>query len=70
MKMSKWLLISLVARIPSIVTSTIGGDALGMKKYTFAAAVFAVTLAVSAAGILIYRKICRGHEANESKVDN
>lgn len=62
MKMSRWLLISLVARIPSIVTSTIGGDALGMKKYAFAAVVFAVTLAVSGAGILIYRRICRRQE--------
>lgn len=70
MKMSKWLLISLVARIPSIVTSTIGGDALGMKNYTFAIVVFAVTLAVSGAGILIYRRICRRHEAKQSKVDN
>lgn len=70
MKMSKWLLISFVARIPSIVTSTIGGDALGMKNYTFAIVVFAVTLAVSGAGILIYRGICRRHEERQSKVDN
>ncbi|MCM1308829.1 MAG: TVP38/TMEM64 family protein [Butyrivibrio sp.] len=70
MKMSKWLLISLVARFPSIVTSTVGGDALGMKKYAFAAVVFAATLAVSAAGIAAYNKICRRHKENESKVDN
>lgn len=70
MKMSKWLLISFVARIPSIVTSTIGGDALGMKNYTFAIVVFAVTLAVSGAGILIYRGICRRHGTKQSKVDN
>lgn len=70
MKMSRWLLISLVARIPSIVTSTIGGDALGMKNYTFAAVVFAVTLAVSGAGLWAYRQICRRHEAKKSSVDN
>lgn len=70
MKMSKWLLISLVARIPSIVTSTIGGDALGMKKYTFAAIVFAATLAVSGAGLFIYRWICRRHDAGASDIDN
>ncbi len=70
MKMSKWLLISFVARIPSIVTSTIGGDALGMKNYTFAIVVFVVTLAVSGAGILIYRGICRRHGTKQSKVDN
>ena len=60
-----WLLVSAVARIPSIVTSTVGGDALGMQNYTFAAAVFAATLAISGAGILIYRVICRRQEKGE-----
>ena len=45
-----WLWITTVARIPSIVTSTIGGSALG------------VTLLISGAGLLIYRRICRAHE--------
>lgn len=69
MKISKWLVISLVARIPSIVTSTIGGDALGMKNYTFAVIVFAVTLAVSGVGILVYRRICRAHETKQGDID-
>ena len=43
--------ISLVARIPSIITSTIGGNALGERNYVFAAAVFAVTLLISLGGI-------------------
>lgn len=60
-----WLLISAVARIPSIVTSTVGGDALGVQNYTFAAAVFVVTLAISGAGILAYRAICRRQEKEE-----
>lgn len=60
-----WLLVSAVARIPSIVTSTVGGDALGMQNYTFAAAVFASTLVISGAGILIYRVICRRQEKGE-----
>ncbi|MDE7010033.1 MAG: VTT domain-containing protein [Oscillospiraceae bacterium] len=60
-----WLLVSAVARIPSIVTSTVGGDALGMQNYTFAAAVFAATLVISGAGILIYRVICRRQEKGE-----
>lgn len=57
-----WVLVSAVARIPSIVTSTVGGDALGMQNYTFAAAVFAATLAISGAGLLLYRAICRRQE--------
>ena len=33
MKLGTWLLITAVARIPSIVTSTVTGDALGLKDY-------------------------------------
>ena len=59
LQMHDWLWISFVARIPSIITSTIGGSALGEKNYIFAAAVFAVTLLISLGGILLYRHICR-----------
>ena len=59
LRMRDWLWISLVARIPSIITSTIGSNALGERNYVFAAAVFAVTLLISLGGILLYRHICR-----------
>ena len=62
MPLGTWVLISAVARIPSIVTSTVGGNALGLEKYGFAALVFAATLAVSGLGLLIYRAICARHE--------
>lgn len=55
------LVICSLGRIPSVVTSTIVGDALGTSRYVMAAVVFAVTLAVSCAGLLIYQKICRTH---------
>ena len=51
-----------MARIPSIVTSTIGGSALGVQNYVFAAIALGVTLLISGAGLLIYRRICRAHE--------
>ncbi len=60
-----WLLISAIAPIPSIVTSTIGGDALGMGNYGFAVFVFAITLAISGLGLLAYRSICRMRERKE-----
>jgi uncharacterized membrane protein YdjX (TVP38/TMEM64 family) len=63
----KWLLIATVGRIPSIVTSTIGGDALGVKNYQFALIAFAVTLAISGVGLLIYRTVCRRHEEAEKQ---
>ena len=61
-----WLFITAVARIPSIVTSTIGGGALGVKNYVFAAAAIGVTLAISGIGVLIYRRICAKHAAQEA----
>ena len=66
MRLTVWLLISTFARIPSIVTSTVGGDALGLQNYTFAIIVFAATLALSGVGLLIYRGICR-RRAKEDK---
>lgn len=54
-----WLLICSLGRLPSIITSTVGGDALGTKNYWGAILVFAVTLAISAAGLLFYDRLCQ-----------
>lgn len=62
-----WLFITAVARIPSVVTSTIGGGALGVKNYLFAAIAIGVTLLISATGLFIYRRICARHEAHEAQ---
>ena len=59
-----WLLIASVGRIPSIVTSTVGGSALGEQNYRAAVIAFAIALAVAGAGYLIYRAVCRQHEQN------
>ena len=59
MKLSTFLFISTVARIPSVITSTLGGHALGLQNYTFALLVFAVTAVLSLAGLLIYRRMSR-----------
>lgn len=58
-----WLLICSVGRLTSVITSTVGGSALGEKNYLFAVITFAVTLAVSGAGLLIYRAVLRRHNA-------
>lgn len=59
MKWQTWLLICLFARIPSIITSTIGGSALGVKDYLDAVIVFAITLVISGLGIVVYKLILR-----------
>ncbi|MFR6394682.1 MAG: hypothetical protein ACLUNQ_05935 [Oscillospiraceae bacterium] len=41
----------------SVLTSTVGGSALGGKSYLFAALVFGGTLLLSLVGLLIYRGV-------------
>ena len=65
MKLRVWLLITTVARIPSVVTSTVGGDALGTQEYLFAVTVFVATAAVSGLGVLLYRAIRCRHQRRE-----
>ena len=56
-KLLPWVLLTSIARLPSILTSTIGGDAIGTENYSFAILVFAITALVSGAGLLVYRAI-------------
>ena len=66
MPLRTWALISAVARLPSIITSTVGGNALGMGEYTFAIIVFAATLVISGLGLLLYRAVCSARERRKS----
>ena len=55
-RFSHWLLITSLCRLPSIVTSTIGGNALGDGKLLQAGIVFVITICLSLIGLAIYRK--------------
>lgn len=57
-----WLLICSLGRIPSVVTSTVGGNALGTESYGFAIGIFAATLLVSGLGLAVYNRICKKHQ--------
>lgn len=61
-----WMGIVAVSRIPSAITSIIGGDALGSKQYVLMIIVFAVTLAVSGLGWLIYHLYCKHSKHRKS----
>ena len=61
-KLPVLFIITSLGRIPSIITSTIGGDALGDQNYIFAIIVFVATLLISGAGLLIYNAICKKNE--------
>ena len=62
LRWSSWLLIASVGRLPSIITSTVGGNALGLQNYQFAAITFAATTVIAGVGLVIYRQICRRHK--------
>ena len=51
-----WIVLTSIARIPSIVTSTVSGNALGLEKYGLAIIVFGTTALVSGIGYLIYHR--------------
>lgn len=64
-KLWQWLLIVLVARIPSLVTSTVSGAAAGEENYLLAAVVFAVTVLLSLGGLIYYRYLCKQQNQKE-----
>lgn len=64
-RLRDWIIITATARIPSIITSTMAGSALGDANYMFAIIVYAITLAISGAGILIYRHITKQQKIEE-----
>lgn len=59
MDLKTWILITSIAKFPSIVTSTVGGNAIGKKNYIFAIIVFAVTFVISATGLWFYNDYTR-----------
>ena len=52
-----WIVLTSIARIPSIVTSTISGNALGVERYGLAIIVFAATSLVSGLALLLYQRV-------------
>ena len=68
MKLERWVLLTTAARIPSVVTSTLGGNALGEENYLFAVIVFVATAALSLLGVWVYdRMVKRKKEKNNNQ---
>ena len=67
-KMKNFLILVSVARLPSIITSTLGGSALGVEKYKTAIIVFAATLMVSGVGWIIYNFLIKGKRKKEKRL--
>ncbi|MBQ8140197.1 MAG: TVP38/TMEM64 family protein [Clostridia bacterium] len=62
MSIPSYLLIATAARLPSIIISTMGGDALGNDRFLYALIAFIVSAVVSLIGYLIYIKISQKHK--------
>lgn len=65
--LSEFLTISLIARIPSVVSSTLAGHYIIEGDYIKGGIVFAITAAVSIVGMLIYNKIVKRRQEKKNK---
>ncbi len=62
MKWKTFILIASLGRIPAMITSTVGGDALGLQNYVFAIVILVIAVAISGIGLFIYNRICDKEE--------
>lgn len=69
MTIPAYLILTTAARFPSVISSTVGGNAVGEKKYLSAVIVFLVTAAVSSVGLLVYNRISRRHAQRSTPAD-
>ncbi len=67
-KWSYWVLLTSIVRMPSVITSTLGGDALGGKEYLLAVVVFSVTLVLSLGGLLLYNRISKRKNSRKKRI--
>lgn len=63
-RLSAFLLISLVARIPSVVSSTFGGHLLGEGNYWGAVILYGTTGIVSLGGLAVYNAMLRRKQSD------
>ena len=62
--LKQWLGIVAIARLPSLLTSTITGAAAGEENYLLSGIMLAITLLMSLFGILYYRRLTKKERQN------
>ena len=65
-QLHEFLIITLIARIPSVISSTVGGNMIQEQNYLKAICLFAVTGAVSVLGIALYNHIVKRKNTRSS----
>ena len=66
--LGKFLLISTIGRIPSVITSTFAGESIFAGDYLGSVIIFAVTGAIGLAGIAVYNHIIKRNEKSGNTV--
>ena len=66
MSIPLYILLTTVARYPSVITSTLTGNAAGDKNYIISIIFLAITAAISGIGLLIYNGIIKRHHARRA----
>ena len=61
-RFGRFLVISTLARVPALLACSYGGDAIGGGNYAGAVAVFLVTGAVTALGLVFFRSVSRARK--------
>ena len=67
MKLHEFLIISSIARVPSVVSSTVGGSFVSSGQYWGAVLIFVITGAVSLVGLMLYNKASRKIQEERTK---
>ncbi len=66
-RLYEFLTISILARIPSVISSTVGGNLFGSSQYVSAIILFGVTGIISLGGIALYSRIIKHHQKSDKK---
>jgi uncharacterized membrane protein YdjX (TVP38/TMEM64 family) len=64
LRLEQWLGIVAVARLPSLLTSTITGAAAGEENYLLSGLMLCLTLTMSLAGVIYYRRLTKAEQKN------
>ena len=69
-ELSKFLFLSTIARIPSVISSTFAGESIFTGDYLGTVLIFAATGAIGIAGIFLYDYILKKHSSKNESKDN
>jgi len=64
MKILHYVLLTTLARFPSVILSTMSGDAMGTQRYVTAIVLYAVTALVSGIGLFCYNRYAKRRESD------